>query len=150
VSQITFAVGAASRLIVGIAVIAQERGHGGIGAKDDIPSRSAVPAYGSSFGLSFGAHKRNNPRTTVSGAEVDSDSVDKHDRLLLLRDDVYMTTVGTDTVFDDSFTLGEEGVIAALADLGAWVNTGPTLADKDGSCGDYFAVKDLGAETFCF
>jgi hypothetical protein len=150
VSQITFAVGAASRLIVGIAVIAEERGHGGIGAKDDIPSRSAVPAYGSSFGLSFGAHKRNNPRTTVSGAEVDSDSVDKHDRLLLLRDDVYMTTVGTDTVFDDSFTFGEEGVIAAFADIGARMDTGSALTDQDGSCGDYFAVEDLGSETFCF
>jgi hypothetical protein len=149
-SQITFAVGAAASLIMGIAVIAQERGHREIGAKDDIPSGSAVSPDGPPFGLSFGAHKRNNPRTTVSGAEVDSDSVDKHDRLLLLRDDVYMTTIGTDTVLDDSFTLGEEGVIASFADIGARVNTGPTLADKDGSCGDYFAVKDLGAETFCF
>jgi hypothetical protein len=61
-----------------------------------------------------------------------------------------MTTVGTDTVFDDSFTLGEESVIATSADIGARMDTGSALTDQDGSCGDYFAVEDFGSETFCF
>jgi hypothetical protein len=149
-TQIALTVGTASGPIMGVAVVAQEGRYRGIGAEDDAPSGAAISANRSSLGLAFGAHKRNNPRTAVSGAEVDSNSVDKHDRLLLLRDDVYMTTIGTDTVLDDSFTLGEEGVIAAFADIGARMNTGPTLADQDGACGDYLAVEDLGAETFCF
>lgn len=42
-----------------------------------------VASNGATLGPTFGPYKRNNPRTTVSGAEVDSNSVYKHGPLLL-------------------------------------------------------------------
>jgi hypothetical protein len=61
-----------------------------------------------------------------------------------------MTTIGAHAVLHDTFTHGEEGVVAPFANVGAGMDTSASLADQDGSSGHHFAVEDLGAETFCF
>jgi hypothetical protein len=74
-------VGSMTGGVVRIALVAEQSGHRGIGPKDHRPARSAVATSGPPLGATFGPHKRSNPRTSVSGAEADSDPVNEHDRL---------------------------------------------------------------------
>jgi hypothetical protein len=79
-AQISFTVSAVTGRVVRIPLIPEKSGYRGIRSENDRSTVTAVAAVWLAFGFASHPHKRNNPRTTVAGAEVDSDSVDKHDR----------------------------------------------------------------------
>jgi hypothetical protein len=80
VSQVTFAVGAIARRVVGLALESKKRGHRRVRAQYHGSAWSPVASGWTALGPTFRPHKRSNPRTTVSGAEADSGPVNEHDR----------------------------------------------------------------------
>ena len=85
-SDITLAVGAVTRGVMRISLVAEQCGHRGISPEVYRPAWTSVSPDRLALGLPFGPHKRDNPRTAVAGAEVDTDPVDEHDRKLTTRE----------------------------------------------------------------
>jgi hypothetical protein len=66
--------------VVRIALVSEKRCYRMASFENDRASGAATAAFGLSLESAFCPQKRGNPRTTVSGAEADTNTVDEHDR----------------------------------------------------------------------
>ena len=64
--------------VVGVSSVAKKSGYRRVRSQNDRASRAAASSDGFAFWLPFCPNKRDNPRSTVTGAEVDTDPVYKH------------------------------------------------------------------------
>ena len=77
---VPFPVSAVPCGMVGIPLIAEERGDRGIGTQTHGTARTAVAPAGFALGLPPGPLEGDHAGATVSGAEIDADPVYEHDR----------------------------------------------------------------------
>jgi hypothetical protein len=68
---------------------------------------------------------------------------------LLAYDDADLTATLADAVLDNAVDLGEEGVIAATADVETRVDPGTALTNENRSRSHRLAIEGLGAEPLC-
>lgn len=129
--------------MVRIAFVTEKGRNRGVCSKVDRATDTTAAADGPALWFAFFPYKRDNPRSTVTGAEVDTNPVDKHREKFLLGEDVYVTPVGANTVFHSPGRLGKKGVVFALAYILSGMDTGPTLTHDDGAGVHELAVEDL-------
>jgi hypothetical protein len=77
-TQITLTVSAVACLVVGVSPVAEQSGNRRVCSKNDGTPDSTVSANRLAFWPSFCPHKRDNPRTAVTGAKADTNPVYKH------------------------------------------------------------------------
>jgi hypothetical protein len=149
-AHIPFTVSAMSGSMMWLTLVAQQGGYGRIGAEYDRTARTTVASGGLAFGSALGPFKRSNPRTAVTGAEVDSNPVYEHDRRELIGPllvyDGDESTVVADAVLDGSGRGGKQSVVPTPGDVDPGVYPGASLANQDGAGVDELAVEHLRAE----
>jgi len=86
VANVALAVGSIPRRMMWVPLISKQSRHRGVGSKKHRTARAAVAAGRFSLGSALRSEERDPPGSTITGAEIDSDPVDKHDPTLVVGD----------------------------------------------------------------